>query len=167
VAKTGRPPRGFELRFWEKVVKQPSGCWIFTSKKGSSHKNRHKSYGHLSRSKDNWTNEYQGHRISWVLVHGPVPEGSDVLHRCDTRRCVNPEHLFLGTHEDNMKDMVSKGRYLTGSNNPVSKLTEEQVLEIRRLYKTGGWSQPKLAVRYGVHQTTIGFIVRRVRWSHI
>jgi hypothetical protein len=107
------------------------------------------------------------HRISWILHYGPIPDGLIVLHKCDIPKCVNPDHLFLGTGQDNMDDMVSKGRSLKGEKSPMHKLTEEEVLEIRSLYQSGEFSQGRLASMYRVNQTNIGFIIRRKSWRHI
>lgn len=90
-------------RFWEKVSKS-DGCWEWTAfclKSG---------YGWFG-GKDG--TEF-AHRVSWVLANGAIPDGMFVLHKCDNRKCVNPAHLFLGTHEQNMADMVSKGRSTRG-----------------------------------------------------
>lgn len=155
--RRGRPPVSKEKRFWDKVVKQEDGCWLFTSNHGGG------DYGMLTVK----TGESLAHRISWEIHKGPIPEGIKVLHTCDIPKCVNPDHLFLGTSQDNMDDMVNKGRSSRGESHPSVKLLETDVLEIRRLYATGKWSQQKLAVLYRVNQTNIGFIVRRVHWSHI
>jgi hypothetical protein len=87
-------------RFW-RMVNKTGTCWIW-----SGHANN-KGYGEFNAG--NHVIEYT-HRFSWILRFGSIPEGQHVLHRCDTPLCVNPEHLFLGTHGDNMKDMARKGR---------------------------------------------------------
>lgn len=78
--------------------------------------------------------EFVASRISYMLYKGRIPKGLFVLHKCDTPNCVNPNHLFLGTQADNMKDMVEKGRSLTGEKNPLAKLTEESILEMRKIW---------------------------------
>ena len=87
-------------RFWKNVDKTES-CWVWT---GSV---RHFGHGHLNVSR----RRILAHRFSWELAHGPVPAGLNVCHRCDNPRCVHPEHLFLGTQGDNVRDMVAKGRH--------------------------------------------------------
>jgi hypothetical protein len=127
--RTGRAPKLVEERFWSKVVKSddPDGCWIFTGSHGSSIKNRHKSYGSVNlrgaTEQERFLYVRSGaHVISWTIHFGRVPDGFDVLHKCDNRRCVNPEHLFLGTNQDNMDDMVAKGRSLKGEKSPITAM---------------------------------------------
>lgn len=107
------------------------------------------------------------HRVSYELHIGIIPAGLFVLHKCDNPPCVNPNHLFLGTNQDNMIDMVEKGRNKPrrGETNNKVKLTEAKVREIRQLYATGETSQRKLARRYGVGQPCIKDIVNKVTWS--
>ena len=105
------------------------------------------------------------HRVSYELHVGPIPDGLHVLHRCDNRRCINPEHLFLGTHQDNMRDRNSKGRqaHNRGERGGGSKLSETKVREI----KADPRSQRALATMHGVSQGLISLIKRGQRWSHI
>lgn len=112
------------------------------------------------------------HRVSYLAFNGDIPDGMQVCHACDNRKCCNPKHLWLGTNADNVADMVSKGRnspppLITrrGEDNPLSKLTKVQVAEIRAMYAGGGVSQLEIGHRYGVHQMTISRIVRRKRWA--
>lgn len=98
-------------RFWD-LVDQESGpvhsehgrCWIWTGAKAT--KAGRQTYGNVVVTPGKWT---KAHRAAWELTHGPT-DGLFVLHRCDTPLCVNPAHLFLGTHADNMQDMLAKGR---------------------------------------------------------
>ena len=111
----------------------------------------------------------RAHRMAWIAEYGSIPDGLLVCHHCDNRRCVNPEHLFLGTHKDNTADMDAKGRgvrpRLPGESNPSSKLTEAAVRDIRQQYAAGGISQSQLAAVYGVTQPLIGYVVRREAWA--
>jgi len=107
----------------------------------------------------------KAHRVAWTIYRGEIPNGLHVLHTCDTPLCVNPSHLFLGTHRDNMRDMFSKGRRDTarGFRNGNAKLTDLQVHEIR----SSVGSQRKIAARFKISQTTVGVIKRRKNWKHI
>ena len=105
------------------------------------------------------------HRVSYELYKGAVTDGLQVLHTCDQPLCVNPDHLFLGTHQDNMDDKVKKGRQsaLIGERNPKAVLTEGDVREIR----ASGKSQKDLANEYGVGQTAISRVLLRQSWKHV
>jgi hypothetical protein len=109
------------------------------------------------------------HRHAWERVHGRIPDGLYVLHRCDVRHCINVDHLFLGTHADNMRDMAEKGRAnivpKPGESNPSAKLTGGQVHEIRRLYDEDRVTYKDLAKRFGVSPSQIGNIVRGEKWN--
>lgn len=107
----GRTRQPITERFWPHVDKRTEEeCWIWRG-------NRYPcGYGMMKL----WIGKYNGyftsgaHRVSWAIHFGPIPEGFHVLHRCDTPLCVNPAHLFLGTHQQNLADMIAKGRHLPG-----------------------------------------------------
>lgn len=105
--------------------------------------------------------------VAYELAYGPLPAGLFALHTCDNPQCINPSHLFAGTNSDNSKDMAAKGRSTKGEKHGMAKLSNEQVLEIRRRYRVGGIFQRELAKEFGVTQTLIGMIVRRKVWSHV
>lgn len=153
-------------RFWNHVEKA-DGCWNWTASV-----NTNGGYGQLL-----WNGRMAvSHRVSWELAYGPIPAGLQVLHTCDNRRCVNPAHLRLGTQADNIRDMWDKGRatYQTrpaivgveGEAHPNAKLTEKDVLEIRKRVAAG---EQHLAVArsYHVNPSTVWKIVRRLAWTHI
>ncbi len=108
------------------------------------------------------------HRVAWEAFWGLIPAGLCVLHRCDVRSCVNPAHLFLGTHSDNGKDMVQKGRNRDrrGALNGQSKLGTAEVLEIRAR-RRDGISVIALGKQFGVHRNHIYDILSGERWSHV
>lgn len=106
------------------------------------------------------------HRIAYEVNFGPIPEGMQVCHRCDRPQCVNPEHLFLGTIQDNMRDMREKGRSLTGERNTKSKLSEPIVLGICRMSEAGV-SQKSMADMFGVSRQTISSILTGRTWSSV
>lgn len=107
------------------------------------------------------------HRASWRIFKGDIPPGMHVLHRCDNRCCVNPDHLFLGTHKDNMDDMTRKGRRVRGELNGPSKLREEEVIVIRRLSASYSWSERKIARQFGVSRSCINGITSGRKWRHV
>lgn len=109
------------------------------------------------------------HRLVYCLANGIKPKdikGLQVLHLCDNRQCVNPDHLRLGTHEQNMQDMVDKKRVAinAGSKGSNAKLTEADVLAIRADRRM---TEKELAVKYGVQRSAISKILLRTRWKHI
>ena len=111
------------------------------------------------------------HRYSWTLHFGLVPRGLCVLHKCDNRKCVRPDHLFLGTKKENTDDMFFKGRQrnlgiLKGQQHGEAKLKDEDVLRIREAAARGERHVAQ-AARYGVSASLIGLIVRRKAWRHI
>lgn len=151
-------------RFWSKVAKAgPGECWLWTA--GCDRHGYGKFYpGIRHGAKNDWTS-VASQRIAWALTYGPVPEKLHVLHRCDVRSCCNPEHLFVGTHQDNLADMVAKGRQAIGHGKG-RKLTAEAVLEIRRAISAGTRPQ-SLCEKYGVGPSTISMIRRGKIWAHL
>lgn len=97
-------------------------------------------------------------RMVYYILYGDIPEGKLVLHHCDNPACVNPEHLYLGDFTQNMQDKVDRGR-VAGSRHPRSKLTDQQVYEIKFLYSDNGMSQAKIASMYGISQSQVSHIV--------
>lgn len=151
-------------RFWAQVkTAGPTECWEWDSYRTD------KGYGHFQVSKK--VGPKRAHRIAYHLATGQDPGELHVLHRCDNPPCCNPAHLFLGTHQDNMRDMIAKGRRskhvpppMRGALHPRAKLTQEKADEIRRLYAAGGISQTALGLQFGVPQPRISKIVRGEAW---
>ena len=106
------------------------------------------------------------HRHYYEKYVGPIPEGLCVCHKCDNRKCCNPDHLFLGTRPDNSRDMIAKERQARGEKHSQAKLTEAEVLEIRECAMRGE-SRTSLAQRHGVTYWAISHVVNRERWTHI
>jgi len=109
------------------------------------------------------------HRVAWVKAKGPIPEGMQVLHGCDNPPCWNVEHLFLGTHQDNMRDRNAKGRQgrPRGSTNGNALLDEDKVREIKAYLSQDRYSLAELADMYGVVKPTIVHIKMGRTWSHV
>ena len=148
-------------RFEKSFRKDPSGCWNWTKyvmPEGYGQIQEQNYHGKIAKVT-------RAHRVSWMLYRGKIPKGLWVLHKCDNPRCVNPDHLFLGTHQDNMDDMARKGRRVIqyGEKANRAKLTEEDVLEIRKDKR----SYHKIAQDYGVGDTTIRMAKIRKTWTHI
>jgi hypothetical protein len=102
--------------------------------------------------------------MSWEFENGPVPKGLCVLHRCDNPPCVNPAHLYVGTHRQNARDRSLRNRGVRGRRVNTNKLTEAQVLEIRALCDAGE-RQAHVARRFGITQTMVSHIARRNSWA--
>jgi hypothetical protein len=150
-----------DVDFWQSADRSggPHACWPWLlSKRGQNGK-----YGQVS---------YRGrpmraHRTAWLLTNGPIPDGLLVLHRCDNPPCINPAHLFLGTHTDNMADRKAKGRNdllgARGESNTQSRLTQDQVYAIRARWDRGESSE-QIAVDFPVTRYHVRNIGTRFRW---
>lgn len=153
-----------EDRFWSHVDKN-NDCWVWTASRYAS------GYGQFKAKAGKPA--VRASRFSWMLHFGPIPDGLLVCHHCDNPPCVRPEHLFLGTHQDNHDDMRRKGRQATAS--PASlhrlrhwaKLTPEMVVEIRRAYAGGGVSMRQLAEQYGVNKSNIVRAINGRQWADV
>lgn len=116
---------------------------------------------------------FMAHRAAWMLATGKrIPEGFEVCHKCDCRACVNPDHLFVGTHSDNERDKVAKGRNVTpfgrvGERSLRAKMTDAQVVELRFRALDPGVPLADLARRFGVSESTINDALRGVTYPHL
>jgi HNH endonuclease len=135
--------RHIEVRFKEKLIKRRSGCHEWT---GCLMPN---GYGQIHQ--DGKT--AYAHRVAWEISYGST-NGLFVLHKCDNRKCVNPEHLFLGTFDQNMTDMVEKSRQAHGEKNHHAKLNKKKILEIRSILGTNR----EIAEKYMVSASLISMI---------
>jgi hypothetical protein len=187
-------------RFWPKVNKSGpvpahvphlGPCWIWLGAIDPAF--GYGKFGMGGRGYSPWNT----HRAAWFLTFGEIPAGMNVLHKCDNPPCVNPAHLFLGTFQDNTRDMFAKGRGAVGDRHPArsrgdylprgdehparlrgdylprgeahvnAKLTADDVREIRRRYAEGGVAYKQLAEAFAVTASVIGLIVRRKSWRHV
>lgn len=149
------------VRFYEKFSVADDGCWNWSAFKLPD---GYGKIGHLS-------GVLLAHRASWMIHRGKIPYGMCVCHSCDNTSCVNPDHLWLGTQSDNIKDCVAKGRRNPapqgGELNSAAKLGECDVIDIRRRYATGDVKQRELAREYGVSPPTISMMVRMSTWRTV
>jgi hypothetical protein len=106
------------------------------------------------------------HRVAWKVTHGEWPE-LDVLHKCDNRRCVNPDHLFLGSNQDNVEDAMAKNRFPRGERVASAQLTDKAVLEIRKHGAAGTFTHKQLAEKYGVGVGTVKRAMNGETWKHL
>lgn len=145
-------------RFMEKTCPAENGCIIWTASKRNT-------FGHGIF----WLNgkNETASRVAWILFRGEIPAKLCVCHSCDNPSCVNPDHLWLGTMTENMADCDTKKRRKYGEAHTGHKLTDELVREARALYKTGDYTQRKLAARYGVAKNAIALMLRGKTWAGV
>jgi hypothetical protein len=138
-------------------IKKTKTCWIWNAGLFPN------GYGSVSIN----DHTYKASRVIYRLFYGDFNPKLLVLHKCDNKKCVNPKHLFLGTHKENMKDMTNKGRQARGESCGCSKLKEHQVLEIRKLFKASKFTVMELSRKFNVSHKLIGKIISRKAWKHI
>jgi hypothetical protein len=164
----GPSPYPFEQRFWNKVdKKEENDCWNWLGSKGPT--------GHGFMYYPELKRPYQAYRIAYIIEYGVIPESKHILHSCDNGACVNPKHLRAGTHQENMKDMFDRGRWkkpptLVGEKHGYSKLSNEQVLEIKKELASISsiYGQcTRLSEKYNVSNSTISLIYRNKIWTHV
>jgi hypothetical protein len=164
MARYGPKPTSPQERFWKHVTPgTPDECWEWQGA-------RTLGYGAIYDGERGWP--VKAHRVSWELHVGPIPDGRNVLHRCDNPPCVNPHHLYLGSHADNARDRATRGRgresRQLGEANRNAKLTEAQVREIiAELKKLPRRSQTSIAKDFGVGQAQVSRIMLRQSWTHL
>lgn len=160
-------------RFWAKV-KKTSGCWLWTAAL------RNKGYGAFCYKQNGRTIQGRAHRFSYEIHKGPIPPGLFVLHKCDTPSCVNPQHLFLGTIQDNVNDMLNKRRHVPGGTHcrdagkwkrgvahHGAKITAADVKKLRKMHSTGEWTYSKLGAEFSINGSAAYKVVNRLLWRHV
>jgi hypothetical protein len=161
MAKANLPAQTFFEKHLSKIdFCGPGGCWVWVAGKVG---NGYGAVSHCGRGR-------LAHRIAYESVHGAgSASGLVVRHRCDTPPCVNPDHLELGTHADNVRDKVARGRQSKGEANGNTKLTEADVRLIRDLCISGSAERglSAMARRFGVCRGVVGRVVRREVWKHV
>ena len=145
-------------RFWQRIEKTETGCWEY---QGCRDKYNYANVALLKRRR-------QAHRYAYELVNGPIPKGQHVLHTCDNPPCVNPDHLWLGTHLENVQDMKAKGR---DNFSTKRKLSDDQIRAIRREHRSNATKRKtntkELAAKYRVTIGCIAAIVAGRTWSNV
>jgi len=138
-------------KFWSKVNKNTdNGCWEWSGCKDR------KGYGEFRIFGDN----YQAHRIAYMLANGGIPSNISVCHKCDNPKCCNPDHLFAGTNRDNMIDLLLKGK------KPDTKLNPQSVKSIREAFKNGV-SRAELRQKYNISATCLNSLLRGEKWAYV
>jgi hypothetical protein len=153
--------RKLEDKLVERTKKKEGGCWEWT---GCRNRCGYGLIGHVVKGKKK---VLLAHRVAFAFYVGEIPEKMCVCHTCDNPSCVNPEHLWLGTHAENMRDKSLKGRLggLKGEKHPRAKLSRELVKEIRFLYATGEFSHNGLAETFKVSKAAVYYITTGKTWK--
>ena len=153
-------------KFISNIAHGENGCWEWKAGLFSN------GYGQFRIGKK----KYRAHRLMWSFIHGEIPDGRIICHRCDNPKCCRPSHLFIGTNRDNARDRDSKGRGARGKNprkgrkgenNHQSKLNRYSVTVIREKWEQGEHTQRELAESFGVSKSQIANIVKKRSWRHI
>ena len=150
--------------YWNKVAVQgPIECWPWTA---STRGDGYGAFG-IGNVKDGTKRMVSSHRLAYYLSHNDQWPENYACHTCNNKLCCNPGHIYDGTHQDNMDDMTSGDRQARGENQGLSKLTEDQVLEIRSRYEPWIVTLRTLAAEYGISNQVIHDIIQRRIWKHI
>ena len=155
-----------KIRLWSKVgfTANPEKCWNFQANKGAK-------YPKLAFHRNGKQFDISGTRLAYFLHYNVDPIGKVVCHKCDNRRCCNPNHLFLGTYSDNSKDMISKGRgekqFEGGEKHHNSRLSTDDVIAIKKLHSEGKSKMTDIAKMYKIDPSAISRVINNKRWKHL
>lgn len=163
--------------FWARVDRRGEDeCWPWVGAlktNTGTMKGRKDQYGYLSfryvarcvEFPHGKTKKWAAHRLSYEIHNGKIPKGKLVRHTCNMTHCVNPNHLGLGTHKDNMRDMVESGRSLVGAKNPRALLSKRNIHTIFKWYFTDGYTLKAISKTLEVNLATIGYILQAHTWE--
>ena len=166
----GIDPAELRMRLWKHIsINHETGCWEWVGAKFKS------GYGVIVLDRYR-----RAHRVAYESYKGSIPEGLCVCHTCDFPACVNPDHLFAGTHAENMRDMGRKGRAsnenalkalaldpVKGERHGMSRCTEAQVIEMRAMRSEKGITYTEMAARFGINYSTAAMAVTGKTWAHL
>ena len=141
-------------------IRKTPTCWIWVG-----HKNEH-GYGIITNENKK---QVKAHRFIYEQTYGAIPPKMNALHKCDNPACVNPQHIYLGTQKDNVRDMMERNRggykAMGGDDHPNRKITMDKANEIRRLWSLGGVFQRELGEKFGISQAVVSKILRGQAWT--
>jgi hypothetical protein len=151
------PSKTIDQKFFDdrSIVNKDTGCIEW------SRATSFIGYGVVKHKQKQW----QAHRFSWTFHFGKIPNGKIICHKCDNRKCINPDHLFIGVHKDNSQDMISKGRNVParGERSGTAKLTNEQIA----LIKNDTRPQKLIAKTHNICQANVSLIKSGKTWAHV
>ena len=152
-----------EIRLLRRVAfDEPDKCWLWVGATIAA--------GYAVLGTD--AGSVRGHRLMWTIVNGPIPNGLEVCHKCDVPRCLNPRHLFLGTHAENMADAKAKGRmhnwsHYTNMPPQKPKISIARIAEMRELHRRHVLTYRQLAAKFRISISQVENIVTRRSWKHL
>jgi hypothetical protein len=154
-----------EAFFWARVLKTDEGCWKWTGGRApNGYGITYLGFEHVAGKRKSYS--IGAHKFSWILQRGGVPKGLQLLHQCDRKHCVNPDHMKIGTSKENIQEAHARGLSKIGSALSFAKLTESIVAEARKLFAAGTTAKA-LAKRFGVAHAVMHAAIRGKTWRHV